>query len=104
MLKITYVKEDLPWLKMNDVREMVVESRSKGVPLILRGAFREGVCNALLKPTEEFRSVTVITCYRLPFTLESRSSSITGEPKEQDPRLFGLREVDAIIAEGFEKL
>lgn len=104
MLKIVYVQEDLPWLKINDVREVIIESRSKGSLLFLKGAFRSGIVNALLKPTEEFRSVMVITNSRLPFTIESRASSIEGEPRSQDVRFYGLRSVDGIIAEGFERL
>lgn len=104
MLKIVYVKDELPWLKMSDVRESIIESRSKGTSLTLKGVFREGVINALLKPAEEFRSVTVITNSRLPFTIESRALSILGLPKDQDPNFYGLRSVDAIVSEGFEKL
>lgn len=89
---------------MKDVREKVLEAKSKGSRLTVVGALSIKVCNALLKPTEEFGEVVIRTNLRLPSTVESRASSIKGKPKSISPVLFGLRMVNPIVSEGFESL
>jgi len=104
MLNIIYTTETMKWLSMKEVRERVIETKSRGGALFLEGRFGFKVSNALLKPAEEFEDVTIRTNYRLPNTIESRSSSITGKPLIGDPRLFGLNQVNPLIAEGFSGL
>jgi len=102
MFIVRYVEGELPWLRVSDVRELILNSLARGTPLILKGNLLDQ--NILLKPAEEFPSVTFITNYRLNKPLESRATKIEGSPKIPNPRFEGLRILSPVIAESFELL
>lgn len=103
MLTIKYVKKDLPWLKMNDIRELILEAVCRPKPLFIEGNLTDKVGEALLKPAEEI-DVSIITAKRLSSTLESRASKIEGRPFCGDLRFYGLGLVDKIMEDSFAKL
>lgn len=103
MLIIKYVRAELPWLKVNDVREKIIEAVSRNETLLIEGNLSARVSEILLKPGEEMNT-RLTTSFRVTPTLESRANMIEGKPFQRDPRFYGLAFIDKAIEDAFGKL